>query len=503
MARSRFLSSFRRSGMADQTDSISPSRRELQQLVLEAAAVMTQPPVGHRVLWKLDPAELGVACVTVGLPRMRTCGFRDAFHRRLVWWPDGITDRRRVTILSSRIGARHDQYRWWFDLLRTAVLRINVSDECAVAVDGTAPHAATMRAAEIFGIPRLNFTVHDGVADTDQLADWLATRIDETRAGPAGADPLTWRAQVSPLLLHAALPAWPAVTDQTRRSPIKDQCAVAAGERSRVLACRPGGYIHDLLRNRLQETATAAAICYVASGPGTQEGVFDELIRLGAVPWLVAGINSASQLAGRASANATSSTVVNGGPLDRPQDWLCHWTRPCAGPWPGQSVSEYLDELLLGCETSDRSALATLLQIMAHRIVLASVIRKRHQAVSFTAVALSEFRRRRVYRRHRRRYDFEPWGIAVRRDALSDLEIQPVRYGSRDERHPEQSSGLFQPATDQSGSIDWREEQEWRLMNDLRLDVLPDAAICLFVDSPAEAEFIRQQGEWPVVVVPD
>jgi hypothetical protein len=62
---------------------------------------------------------------------------------------------------------------------------------------------------------------------------------------------------------------------------------------------------------------------------------------------------------------------------------------------------------------------------------------------------------------------------------------------------------LFQPATDQSGSIDWREEQEWRLMNDLRLDVLPDAAICLFVDSPAEAEFIRQQGEWPVVVVPD
>ncbi len=473
---------------------------ELRLLVREATAVPTETQAAYRVLWRAHPTDPNAACLTVGFPRSHPDDHHGAFGGRLVWWPNGITELRRVAIVSSRIGSRLDHHRWWFDLLRTAIMRINVKEECVVAVDGTAPDVATIRAAEIFGVPRLKITVTDREVSVDQLVQWLTKRIEDGQMKQKTDNFLDWQAHISPRLHHTNMSTQ---TDQMRRLPLQDRSTIAASERSYVLACRSGGFIHQLLRDSLNSKSDPFSIFYLANGPGIADDVSLELTTLGAIPWLLAGISARDSFAAGPTTTVPSVAVIANGPLEQPQGWLCHWTRPCTGPWPGQPATEFLDELLLGCKSADRSALATLLQIIAQGVVLASLVREGHRAVSFTEVPLSDFRRRRIYRRHRRRYDFEPWGIAVRRCSLADLGGGRVQYGFRTQQSSKSDSVWFQPAMDQSGQIDWRQEQEWRLTQDLRLQELPETAICLFVDSSLEADMIGAQSEWPVVVVPD
>ena len=486
--------------MTDRSDQTRLTANELRSLVTQATGVPPQIQATFRILWRAHPTDPSAACLTVGMPRLRSDCPHDAFRGRLIWWPDGLTELRRVAIMSSRLGARLDQHQWWFDLLRTAVLRINVCDECVVAVEDTAPHGATMRAAEVFGIPRLNISVDDHDVGPEQLVTWLTNRMEDRQSSWTDVRTSQWQALVSPCLHYTNKAAQ---TDHARVAPLQDRCAVAASERSYVLSCRSGGHVHQLLHDSLKSGSDSPLILYLGNGSGTSDETARELISAGAIPWLVAGISTASVFAARRTATTPSAVVIADGPLVQPEGWLCHWTRPRTGPWPGQPVTEFLDELLLGCESADRSALAALLQIIARGAVYASVVRGEHRAVSFTEVPLSEFRRRRVYRRHRKRYDFEPWGVAVRRSSLERLGARPVQYGDRTEPSSTQNSVWFQPTTDQLGHIDWRQEQEWRLAQDLQLQELPTSAVFLFVDSSHEADVVGAQTDWPMVVVPD
>jgi len=424
------------------------------------------------------------------------------FAGRLIWWPQGIIHHRRVAILSSRIPARHDLQQWWFDLLRTAVFRVRVDEECAVAVTGTAAHKAVTRAAEIFGVPVLSITVDDRTVTEEELLQWLICCVDESSQEESDDHAGARRAFLSPQLESVAANC---EVEQSPQPPLRDRFAMAAGERCYVLACRLGGHVDQCLRTGLLAESASVALVFVSDGPGTTEDCLNDLTECGAIPWLVDGIAVQNTSPRNPKLTvAVSAETATDGPLRHPQDWLCHWTRPCGGPWPEQPATEYMDELLLGCETADRSALATLLRIVSSRVVLASVIRHQQRAVSFTEVPLNTFRERRIYRRHRRRYDFEPWGIAIRRDVLVQRCVQPVQYGTpmSQPTDAEATSVWFQPATDQSGQIDWREEREWRLVNDLELHGVSTSAICLFVDTSSEAEIVRAMCDWPVVVVP-
>ena len=485
--------------MANQPDHRELSHAELQQIVASAAEVPGETRQLHRILWQSDASDKRSPCLTVGLPRQNANDRLDAFTGRLVWWPQGVVTLRRIAVMSSRIAARHDQQTWWFDLLRTAILRIEPSEECVFAVQGTSTHDAAMRAAEIFGVPRFGVSVDDGDATDEELTRWLAYYVNDMQPGTGTEDLEGWQAHLSPRLISDRPPK------TVNPAPLRDRVTTAAGERSYVLACRQDGHIYRSVKASLNTSGDYSTLICVAKSPGTSADCMNELSQLGAIPWLVDGISSRATLDdGHVEIQDCSAEEAKDGPLDQPQDWLCHWTRPCGGPWPGQPDTDYLDELLLGCTTADRSALATLLRIVSHRIVLASTIRNSHMAVSFTEVPLSTFRQRRVYRRHRRRYDFEPWGIAIRRDLLVQRGAQTVQYGVKDSDQADMNTASvwFQPATDQSGRIDWREEQEWRLADDLRLDEFHDSAICLFVDSPAEANIVRAQSNWRVVVVP-
>ena len=236
----------------------------------------------------------------------------------------------------------------------------------------------------------------------------------------------------------------------------------------------------------------------------------DELIAAGAVPWLLSQpTETANDMLRVAHQQQTSDSAnpprrIPNGPLERPEEWLCHWTRPCFGPWLDQTNEDYWDELILGCVTADRSAFGTLMRIVHQQKLFASQsVRGAAATVSFTDVPLSEFRSRRVYRRHKHRYDFEPYGIAIRRKPLQQTGVRKVEYVAPEEYKVIESRDEFvQPKSNVDSSIDWSEEGEWRHIGDLDLARVDPNDVVFFAKSENECDVLRGVSPWPIVRVP-
>ncbi len=188
---------------------------------------------------------------------------------------------------------------------------------------------------------------------------------------------------------------------------------------------------------------------------------------------------------------------------------LTHCTRAPGGPWPDESVEAYRDALMFDRSLPARSALETLQRIVEQRRLLAASrgIRGGSRVVCFTAVPLADLPRLRVYRPHRTRWDFVPYGICIRRRWLSAAGAKPVRYGDdalwrslRPGQRPwfqKQCAGCRA----KTPTIDWRVEQEWRHVGDVHLESLPGRAALLFVPSLGEAERLSRASPWPVTVL--
>ena len=80
---------------------------------------------------------------------------------------------------------------------------------------------------------------------------------------------------------------------------------------------------------------------------------------------------------------------------------------------------------------------------------------------------------------------------------------KPVTYGDEatwqalsDEERP-----YFQKVGDQENSIDWRVEQEWRLLGDLDLSKVSHDQAIVFVPSREQAQQLAAISKWPVVVL--
>jgi hypothetical protein len=198
--------------------------------------------------------------------------------------------------------------------------------------------------------------------------------------------------------------------------------------------------------------------------------------------------------------------------LPSPESWpyLTHCTRRREGPWPDQDNVDYLDDLILARADADHSALSALKRILSQQrlIATASAIRGGTPVVSFTAVPLAELHRLRVFRPHRGRWDFEPYGICIRRDCLELCGARPVQYGddqtwdglSSDDRPFFQLRKTRQTAT--GGRIDWAVEHEWRVAGDVDLSGIPADDALVFVPTEPEAQALAGVSRWPVTVVP-
>jgi hypothetical protein len=197
--------------------------------------------------------------------------------------------------------------------------------------------------------------------------------------------------------------------------------------------------------------------------------------------------------------------------LDEPpisaQPYLLHWTRAPSGSWPDETEDQFWHrQLFLGLQSPTPGA--TLLRIATQQRLIASrrALRGGPAAICFTSRTLDELAASRVFRRHRGRWDAQPYGVGIQRQWLVAHGARPVIYGQDDDfdKLAPDDRPFFQRHFSQlpaGNLLDWSPEQEWRILGDIRLDRLDPSFVFLFVPNLAEAWMLRGASRWPIVVV--
>ena len=492
------------------------------------------------MLTQLSPADLVHGLhVFRGLPWLSPACSRRWLGDRWFAFSSPPDKSPRISIVSSRLSQRLDLETWWFDLLRTAVLQADRPSAVLPVISGTTPAEFVAHACQLFGGTLLSVCLPAHSDQPEQfprsvaaIQAWLDVAATSPHTALSENSIPSQQLLVSPLIPGAPPDGW---QDFRNAIPLADRLLFALATRIIVLRCRSGGHISQLIHHHLHDSPRATVPLMVASD---HQGRFPDVLvqrHAGWIPWVcvpasapspvspATGCSNQSSADVHAAATPTpapapvsvaaadqppplaASNSASSSPLESPEDWLCHWTRAALGPWPGETRQQYLDQLILGQPDSDRSALATLLRILLESRLRASseAIRGGFAVTAFTQVPLSEFRCRRIFRSHRRRYDFEPWGIAIRREALVALGARPVIYGTEElwPQLPTTDQPFYQKIS-QDGRINTVTEREWRLPGDLPLSSLAPSDLVVFVNSEADARTVRQHGLWNVLVIP-
>ncbi|MCO6454338.1 MAG: hypothetical protein J5I93_03395 [Pirellulaceae bacterium] len=409
-------------------------------------------------------------------------------------WPGG---GERVAVISSRCGRPGPQLVPWLIALRLAVGTAALGGNRLITATGTTTHRWVVRASCLWSVPRVELVLPAGGRRV--MADW-----------PAGLH--GWRASVAGPLVECWLPGGDSsISCKTSdsRIPLRDALLVTLADRLVVLRLKPWGNIWSLVMARLRDRVWPPSTLTLAVGPGLiSDSVAGPLLELGASAWEV----PCQPPLGSARPAFESARTGSSPPVSVPADegrWLTHCTRAAQGAWPGQSEDDYLDDWLLRPAAADYSAEAALRRIVTQRRLAASSsgIRGGYRVVSFTEVPPAGLVELRTYRRHRTRYDFEPYGLAICREWLERRGVRPARYG--DQRLwaelAEDERPFFQCRATRGGStqraVDWTREREWRHVGDLSLADLPaDAAILLLPDEQAACR-LAGCSPWPTAIL--
>lgn len=181
---------------------------------------------------------------------------------------------------------------------------------------------------------------------------------------------------------------------------------------------------------------------------------------------------------------------------------LIHYTRSCHGPWPGESLAEYCQSIIDCRESAAHSGFHTLVRILEERRIRASrrLTRGNVPVVSFTECLPSELEKLVKWRKGLIRWSFEPYGVAVQRETLSNLGAASVIYGREHQYKdlPDDRKHLFQLRG--SAGKDWIDEREWRLRADLSLEALSCGEITVIVAEIEEARTIRDRFGYDVTL---
>lgn len=376
--------------------------------------------------------------------------------------PPGDSLGPQFAIVCSRLGRDLSRRRKAFWFLQRAVLEARAIGARLRIVPGTAAEPWVRRAAQLFQVPL-------------------------TVAEPSGAETI-------------------------------DQAMVGPADRVFAIWTRRGGTIARLLQRRAAEAA--AATTWLAVHEHDRECAAAGLRSPAIVQWYASSTcHPTEQLEEPAASSAAGGARVDrGGPPDRLiepgrlidlpasiqwSDYLVHCTRGRSGPLPGQSESQYADEILLGgAGALPADPLQTLRRILTVGWLCGSarVTQAAYPIVCWSAVPLPELLRRRTFRAHLGRWDYEPFGIAIRRRAAERLGILPAIYGAAGDKNalPDDQRWRYQAAGRTGG---WQAEREWRHRGSLALQRLgPDEAF-VFVAGADAARSLAADSGWPVVDV--
>lgn len=426
---------------------------------------------------------------------------------RLIVEPKSFNSRHRIAVVSSRISRSFDHWTNWFRALRYVVSQADDQHDLLVISPGTSTERFVRRAAELFGKPWIALDIH---SNQESLDAWMDRALAEIALPPNRS---AAKLLISPLLDEEAGKA----ANEFGEIPLRDRAPFAISPHLVALHVRNRSVTQQLVEHRLvmqsKEQWLAAADSADADAPrktlvaiGEQlvsATLRDALLDHGAIG--LALVSVAVRAHPPATANSIDELSIESFVGENGQwDYLTHCTRRRNGPWPLQTQREFLDDMVLDRQTAPRSALDSLRYILqSNRLVASSEsVRGTEEVVCFTAVPLWELQKLRVFRPHRGRWDFEPYGVCIDRDYLAATGARPVTYV--DANASVAPNAMVQRAvsmTKSGAAWDWTVEREWRHLGDLALDKIPEDAAFVFVPTPEEAQLLRQISPWPVVVL--
>lgn len=407
---------------------------------------------------------------------------------------------RRHAIVTSRLPRLIDPHAAWLAALWAAVSQAGHNHSVLVVGHGTAGESLLRRAAHRAGVPFVELweSATAGFPNESMSVEHLVVRVRPIPSRGVFANSND--------------------SDDWRNTPERDRAVIAWADEVIALRVRAGGNLHVLLRDRLRAGVGGVLL---AELPGeTPTPVRDELLALGAQVWSLNENELKLPLPkgekGEVdTCEASFASRLRSLPEADGWEFLTHTTRACPGAWPRQSEDDYLDSLLDGRGDADHSALGTLIRIVTQRRLCASnrLIRGGHRVVSFTAVPLVELPTLHRYRGHLARWDFEPYGICLRREWLERCGTRRVLYGGEAEWGvtPAADQPFFQCVRELdrvtwSGgappdTIDWSAEREWRHLGDLDLSNATPNDVLLFVPTRDDARRLASVCPWSITIV--
>ena len=407
-----------------------------------------------------------------------------------VWTPQSWQARASTSIVSSRLGRQIDSLDAIFRVLRSAVAQLDPQRQSVLSVDGTTTHEFLVRACGLFGIPLVNVRTP---SSRTSLSNWAKATLRIAESHEENERNVTVCCVSNPLQPTGS------------PFPIRDEIEVLASDQLLALNVRPNGNLHRLISVRLAQSAPSRVFLAIGDDELVTQDIAGELMDGGAVGWLLFG--NAQQVVCPMDTAPTRSAaeILDITSIANQDRYFTHCTRRARGPWPDQREEDFLDELILGEATRDRSSFSALIRIVRMQRLLASgeSIRDSTPVVSLTAARLDELAAMRTFRSHRGRWDFEPYGISIDRQLLLELGAREVIYGDdavwKGLASPDRP--LFQKIGESKNSIDWSIEKEWRVLGDIDLSKVPSDKAFVFVPTRSEAENLAEVSRWPVVVM--
>ena len=372
--------------------------------------------------------------------------------------------RKTIFVASSRLPRKLDTIPELFDALLKLATQLDPAKDALITTEGTTCDRLVRRIGELFRIPVVVLQGTASKTEFRRLAETIKESTNEiailTNEQVGADDLLAWFAS-----------------------------------RMVVLSVRPKGNLHRAVLARLSAGKKTRML---VSDQLTKSSLVEELLGEGATGWYLFGKAGTDQQSPSQNTNVVSVDAFQS------DDFLLHWTRRRAGPWPEQPVSEYLDELIFRQPEQQRSELAVLRRILATSTILASndLTRSPRRVVCFSDLSLKQLQQRRVFRPHLSRWDFEPYGVAIRKSWLEQQGARSAIYGDEAiwDSLAECDRPFFQ-LNQKESSVDWSLEEEWRIIGDVDLRNVPADQAVVFVPTIDAANQVAEFSRWPVVVL--
>jgi hypothetical protein len=298
----------------------------------------------------------------------------------------------------------------------------------------------------------------------------------------------------------------------SEKLPLDDLAVAVLAQRVVGLHVTPGGKTAAILNRLLNCSQHVPGQVWISAQSKPSRGLDEAQKRwsdAGAVLWFPKPIETLTMSPWSCQHRVVPASLqIHAGistSLARSDLYLIHTTRARQSLWPDQSNLDLLDEAFRLAWNPNPTPVETLLKIISEQRLLATTARKRTdlRTISFTENPIALLLQMRAFQSHLARWDWEPYGLAIKKTTLERLGAKPVRYLAKkqiDSLDSDQQA-YCQPLAEKQGDRDWTIEREWRLAHDLRLAHLPSDEAFVFVACDCEARAMSHHSRWPVYSV--